>query len=54
MLARGPFGIFDDLLARACACSGCLSHLPVGTMSRERSLIKYRHWEPQALTSDTR
>jgi len=29
MLAGGPLDIFDDLLARAFACSGQLSHVPV-------------------------
>ena len=24
-----PFNVFDDLLARAFACSSCLSHLPL-------------------------
>jgi hypothetical protein len=28
-LAGRPFDVFDDLLAMAFACSGCLSHLPL-------------------------
>jgi hypothetical protein len=29
LFARGTLDVFDDLLARAFACSSCLSHLPL-------------------------
>jgi len=44
----GPLDIFDDLLARAFPCFGCLSHVPllVVTMSQKHSLIKSPYLDP--------
>ncbi len=71
ILEYGPFGlpsrfsmvspnqrrldIFDDLLARAFACSICLSHLPLLSGYDEPRTLSYQIplFGPQVLTSDT-
>ena len=42
MLAGRPFDIFDDLLARAFACSSCLSHLPLLSGYDEPTTLSYQ------------
>ena len=42
MLAGHPFDIFDDLLARAFACSTCLSHLPLLSGYDEPRTLSYQ------------
>jgi hypothetical protein len=38
----GPFDIFDELLARAFACSSCLSHLPLPSGYDEPRTLSYQ------------
>ncbi|MFT4784547.1 MAG: hypothetical protein ACI9IV_002294 [Paracoccaceae bacterium] len=42
MLAGRHFGVFDNIVARAFVCSGCLSHLPLlgGCDETDASRIK--------------
>jgi hypothetical protein len=42
MFAGRPFDIFDDLLARAFACSSCLSHLPLLSGYDEPRTLSYQ------------
>ena len=42
MLARGASDIFDDLLARAFACSSCLSHVPLLSGYDEPKTLSYQ------------
>ncbi len=48
LFADGPLDIFDELLAKAFASFGCLSHVPllVVTMSQKHSLIKSPYLDP--------
>ena len=42
MLARCTLDVFDDLLARAFACSSCLSHLPLLSGYDEPRTLSYQ------------
>ena len=42
MFAGRPFDIFDDLLARAFACSSCLSHRPLLSGYDEPTTLSYQ------------
>ena len=37
-----PFNVFDDLLARALACSSCLSHFPLVSGYDEPRTLSYQ------------
>jgi len=42
MLAGRPLDVFDELLARAFACSSCLSHLPLLSGYDEPTTLSYQ------------
>ncbi len=42
MFACRPFDVFDDLLARAFACSNCLSHVPLLSGYDEPRTLSYQ------------
>ena len=42
MLAGRPLDLFDDLLARAFACSSCLSHVPLLSGYDEPTTLSYQ------------
>jgi hypothetical protein len=42
MQARRSLDVFDDLLARAFACSRCLSHFPLFSGDDEQRTLSYQ------------